>query len=129
MQTTPTQMSGGSFNNHDEGDYRMRIQADDYIKNMDRRYKIAFFSAFIIGIISQGMGLFNKFSVHDDPFYFSDVGATYTSGRWMLDILSIFEERFFGDGPYSLPAFNGFLAIILTSRLCRRSARTTWATS
>ncbi len=84
----------------------------EWLKRLDIRYKSAMISTFIFGIISQGMGLFNKLSVHDDVMYYG-VGATYTSGRWMLHILKRLEEKFYGDGHYSLPAFNGFLAIFL----------------
>ncbi len=90
----------------------MQFDFADLSKKIDYRYKCAISSTFIIGVISQGMGLFNKYSVHDDPLNYG-VGATYTSGRWMLDILANVESIFYGDGHYSLPAYNGFLAIFL----------------
>ncbi len=80
------------------------------IRKIDVRYKIAFIATFIMGLLSQGMGLFNKYSFHDDAMNYG-VGATYTLGRWMLDILGRLECFIYGDGHYSLPAFNGFLAI------------------
>ena len=90
----------------------MQFDFTDLCKKLDFRYKCTIASTFIIGVISQGMGLFNKYSVHDDPMTYG-VGATYTSGRWMLDVLGKFESKFYGDGHYSMPAFNGFLAIFL----------------
>jgi hypothetical protein len=81
------------------------------IKKIDLRYKCAFITAFVTGILAQGMGLFNKYSVHDDPMNYG-VGFTYTSGRWMLDVLANLEKIFYGDGHYSLPTFNGGLAIL-----------------
>lgn len=84
-----------------------------YIKRIDLRYRITFISSIIIGILSQGMGLFNKFSVHDDIGQIFGVSATYISGRWMLQVLADFEKLFFGGtGHYSLPIFNGFSSII-----------------
>ena len=90
----------------------MQFDFEDLCKKIDFRYKCAIISAFITGLISQGMGLFNKYSVHDDPINYG-VGTTYTSGRWMLDVLAKVESKYYGDGHYSLPAFNGFLAIVL----------------
>lgn len=81
------------------------------MEKIERRYKITFLSAIIFGVVSQGMGLFNKFSFHDDANIFS-VGATYSSGRWMLGILENLEKLLFGDGSYSLPLFNGLVSII-----------------
>ena len=78
----------------------------------DSRYKMILSSTFFFGILSQGMGLFNKYSVLDDPENYS-VGVDYTSGRWMLGVLGDLEKFIYGDGHFSLPLFNGFLAIVL----------------
>lgn len=90
----------------------MNFYFSDWLRRVDLRFKSAFFSAFAFGILSQGMGLFNKLSVHDDVMNYG-VGATYISGRWMLEILSRLEVLFFGDGHYSLPCYNGFFAIFM----------------
>ena len=90
----------------------MIFYVSDWLRRVDLRFKSAFFSAFAYGILSQGMGLFNKLSVHDDVMNY-DVGGTYKLGRWMLEILSRWEVRFFGDGHYSLPCYNGFFAILI----------------
>lgn len=73
--------------------------------------KIAFFSCIIVGILSQGMGLFNKFSVHDDANSLFGLGSTYNVGRWALDSIGNFEKLFFGDANYSLPLYNGLLSL------------------
>ncbi len=73
--------------------------------------KISFFSCIIVGILSQGMGLFNKFSVHDDANSLFALGATFNVGRWSLDIIGELEKRFFGNVNYSLPLYNGALSL------------------
>ena len=83
----------------------------DIGKKLNIQHKVTFISAIIFGIVSQGMGLFNKYSFHDDVKLFG-VGSTYTSGRWMLDILANWETTFFGDGHYSLPIINGLISIV-----------------
>ena len=89
------------------------MNVSHYIEKIDQRYRIAYISSILIGLISQGMGLFNKFSVHDDILSLFGIGATYTSGRWMLQILANIEKFVFGGtGHYSLPVFNGFVSII-----------------
>lgn len=83
-------------------------------KKTDRRYRITFFSALIMGIISQGMGLFNKFSCRDDIGDLFEIGATVSSGRWGLQLIGDIEKAFYGGvGHYSLPLINGTLSILL----------------
>ena len=76
------------------------------------RYKYAVLSTVIFGIFSQGMGLFNKYSNHDDLQYFFTGGATFTSGRWMLYWTERLEKLFHGDGLFSLPVINGGITIL-----------------
>ena len=83
------------------------------LKKISLPAKAAFFTALIAGIFSQGMGLFNKFSWHDDISAMFHVGATYKAGRWMLGLLSELESWLYGGTPVSLPAFNGFLSLLL----------------
>ena len=90
----------------------MRFNLLSIFSRLESRYKYALSSAFFVALFSQGMGLFNKFSVHDDVKNYG-IGATYTSGRWMLDLLGKLENIYFGDGHYSLSTFNGFISIIL----------------
>ena len=90
----------------------MQFDLIDKLRKMDARYKVTAVSTFLWGVVSQGMGLFNKFSVHDDVMNF-EVGATYSSGRWMLDLLGKLETLLFKQGHFSLPLFNGMLAFVL----------------
>ena len=84
----------------------------DLWKKTKRQYKYAFLSTILFGILSQGMGLFNKFSVSDDINYFFNGGDPLPFGRWMLYILRKSEKLFYGDGLFSLPLINGLLSII-----------------
>ena len=78
---------------------------------ISKQEKISFFSCIIVGILSQGMGLFNKFSVHDDANSLFALGATFNVGRWSLDIIGKLEKVFFGNVNYSLPLYNGMLSL------------------
>ena len=82
------------------------------IRRISPGARAAFFGAVLFGLISQGMGLFNKFSWHDDIFTLFLTGATITSGRWMLHVLAELEILIFGDGHYSLPLMNGLFSLI-----------------
>lgn len=91
----------------------MKLDLIEVIKKIKVQYKITFLSTIVFGVLSQGMGFFNKFSFHDDiGGGFSTLGATITPGRWMLEILSKLELLVFGDGHFSLPLFNGIISII-----------------
>lgn len=94
------------------GDFSMFFDFSTWLGKLRSQYKYTFISAVVFGILSQGMGLFNKFSHHDDAMNLFGAGATYTSGRWMLELLTKLENIIYMDGQYSLPAFNGFLAIL-----------------
>ncbi len=76
-----------------------------------KRILIILLSCLSWAFIAHIMMLTNKYSVSDDSFLFS-VGATYTSGRWMLGFLGYLDSGFFMGGHYSLPATNGLLAIL-----------------
>lgn len=94
----------------------MKLDLIDNIKNMKIQYKVTIICTLIFGILSQGMGIFNKYSYSDDiGAGFSSLGATTSSGRWMLEALSRIDSLLFGDGHYSLPVINGFVTIILIS--------------
>ena len=84
-----------------------------------KQYIWAVISTFFFGLISQGMGLFNKYSNHDDLHYFFTGGVTFISGRWMLYWIERLEKLFSGTGLFSLPLFNGFIVIIcIAAGLC-----------
>ena len=72
----------------------------------------AFFSALAVGFAAHGMGLWNKLSSHDDIVSLFWEGSTISSGRWMLHVVGWLEGLFFGNGHFSLPAFNGLIALL-----------------
>ena len=72
----------------------------------------AFFSVLIFGLVSQGTGLFNKLSHHDDIACLFDPGTGVSSGRWMLQVFGWLEGLFYGNVNTSLPLFNGLIAIL-----------------
>lgn len=61
----------------------------------DRMFRVCVVSAIVCALIAHGMGLFNKYSFHDDSDAFTSVGATYSSGRWMLGWLGSLMELIF----------------------------------
>lgn len=82
--------------------------------------KYAFVSTFIIGVLTHGMMLFNKYSFHDDLICIFQGGATFSSGRWMLFVAEKIKNLIFQDSLYSIPAFNGiftFFCIAVSSCL------------
>ena len=85
------------------------------IKNSiaDRRRQLepVFIASCLTGIVAHGMGIFNKYSFHDDSVFLFSVGMTYTSGRWGLELFDYIERHFLGSSPSSMPVFNGFLAL------------------
>ena len=87
-------------------------QVNYAISNINPQVRAAFLGALIFGLFSQGMGLFNKFSHHDDVANLFSVGTTISSGRWMLQVLAWLEGLLYGTGNTSLPLFNGFISIL-----------------
>ena len=82
--------------------------------------KYAFVSTFVIGVLTHGMMLFNKYSFHDDLICIFQGGATFSSGRWMLFIAEKIKNLIFQDNLYSIPSFNGiftFFCIAVSSCL------------
>ena len=77
-----------------------------------RRVSIPFFSALLTGLIAHGMGLFNKYSFHDDILALFWTGTTIPSGRWMLHVIGWMETLLFGDGHFSMPLINGLFSIL-----------------
>jgi len=73
--------------------------------------KYAFWSTMICGILAHGIALFNKYSWHDDLFFMFSPGSTVAAGRWSLHLLSWIEDLFFLDGHFSMPLYNGIIAI------------------
>ena len=83
----------------------------DIWKKTKIQYKYAFLGTILIGILSQGMGLFNKYSLHDDVQYFFHQDNVIRWGRWALHVMIKAERHIFGDGNFSLPVFNGAITI------------------
>lgn len=53
----------------------MKTTLESKWNRIEHRYKVSIICSFTVGIISQGMGLFNKYSVNDDPMNYG-VGKT-----------------------------------------------------
>lgn len=75
-------------------------------------FSAALAGALVFGILAQGMGLFNKFSWHDDIFSLFMTGTAVQLGRWMLHVLGELEKWFYGNGYFSLPLVNGMLSLL-----------------
>ncbi len=73
-------------------------------------HKQTFWSAFIVGILTHIYMLTNKLSFGDDIHNLFNVGATYSSGRWMLGLLGEAVDKIYG--LYSLPWLNGLISIV-----------------
>ena len=82
-------------------------------RKLSPQVRAIFLGTLLFGVFSQGMGLFNKFSHHDDVAILFDMGTTVSSGRWMLQVLTWLETNFYGTGNTSLPLFNGMLSLLL----------------
>ena len=88
------------------------------IPGISSQARIAFFSVLLFGLFAHGMGLFNKLSHQDDIANLFGFGATITSGRWMLHLLSWMEGLLFGTGNTSLPLYNGLVSILCVGAVC-----------
>ncbi len=82
------------------------------IRKVSPQVRAVFFGALLFGLFSQGMGLFNKLSHHDDVASLFDVGTTISSGRWALYVFERLERLFYGTGNTSLPLYNGMISIL-----------------
>ena len=75
------------------------------------RMKWTFLSCLIFGLAAHGMGLLNKFSVHDDIVCLFWTGSSISSGRWMLHVIGWLETLLLWENQASLPVFNGLFAL------------------
>lgn len=64
-------------------------------------------STFLVGFLAHGTAFFQKLSVLDDVFCLFDTGATYTSGRWFLGILTDGLSFLYQSSHYSTPLLHG----------------------
>ena len=75
--------------------------------NRAKEYKIPFIAGIIIAFLAHMFMFTNKLVNHDDIFYLFEKGATSSSGRWGLDLISyIFPD-------YSMPWLYGVLSVVL----------------
>ena len=81
-------------------------------KKLDSRAKLTFFAALFFGLLSHGMMLTNKYSIHDDITFLHSVGATFDSGRWMLGLLSMAETALTAGPHYSTPLLHGVVSLV-----------------
>lgn len=71
----------------------------------------AMLSAYLFGLLAHGMTLFQKLSVLDDVLCLFDTGATYTSGRWFLGILTDLGSFLYQSSHYSTPLLHGVFSL------------------
>lgn len=87
-------------------------QHSDTLNRIYGRYRGVFWTAVVTGLFSYGFALTNILHNHDSIFYSPrDYGAGLSSGRWFLSLLGDFMEEWWGN--YSLPLFNGLIAVLL----------------
>ena len=84
----------------------------------NNKNKVILISSGIWALFAHGMALFNKYSFHDDIAHQFSIGATYSSGRWMLGILDEAVSKLTGSIHYSIPLFNGILSIVFIALIC-----------
>ena len=89
-----------------------RIVSERTPVRLSPSFLAALAGALSFGLLAHGMGLFNKFSWHDDIFSLFMTGTTVELGRWMLYVLTELEKWFYGNGHFSLPLVNGFTALL-----------------
>ena len=79
------------------------------LKKVSRQQWWAFAGAWAAGLFAHGYMLANKLPNHDDLSCFWTKGASYTSGRWALDLVGWL------DGSFSMPWMLGLTALLLLS--------------
>lgn len=87
------------------------METNESIKKVDYK-KILLILAFTVawGLFAHGIMLSNKISFHDDMGNVG-LGATYGSGRWMLEVILRFQNKISGYVNFSLPWYNGILSL------------------
>ncbi len=83
---------------------RLQAWLENQVKKLSSAEKVCFLSAFLVGIVSHMYALTNNF-IYSDGARFDNLGATYSSGRWMLGELEEILERTIG--VWQTPVFNG----------------------
>ena len=82
-----------------------------FSRKLSPRMKWTFLSCLCFGLAAHGMGLLNKYSVHDDIVCLFWTGSSISSGRWMLHILGWLETLLLWENQASLPVINGLFAL------------------
>lgn len=77
------------------------------------RIKSVFLTTFIVGIMTHGYVLCNKFSNSDDLLNIRAYGAGINNGRWLQELLGPVVSKFCGN--YTNPWANGILSLLLLS--------------
>lgn len=80
-----------------------------YYSRIGRSEKAAFFSVLIFGLITH-IHIFSVNYVSRDAVNIDNLGATYSSGRWLLGFMYDVSSRLLGT--YQLPFINGFISIL-----------------
>ena len=83
-----------------------------WLKKISPQVRCLLMGVLLFGLFSHGMGLFNKFSHHDDVAILFDMGTTVSSGRWTLQVLTWLETKIYGTPNTSLPLFNGMISML-----------------
>ena len=97
---------------------RRRLRSLDQTLPGQARFRIppavsaALAGALVFGLLAQGMGLFNKYSWHDDIYSLFMTGTAIPLGRWMLHVFAELERWFYGNGYFSLPLVNGMISLL-----------------
>jgi len=82
------------------------------IKRINIYQRYTFLAAMVAGLWAHGFTIFNKISYLDDCYYYFDVGATFSSGRWGLGIIRAIKDAL-SLGHYSMPVWNGLSSLLI----------------
>lgn len=83
-------------------------KAKTFIMKISPVQKATFWSTVIWGIITH-LAVFSAGLMYHDGLYYSGLGSTYTSGRWLLGVINDVGSNCLGI--YQLPYLNGFITI------------------
>ena len=82
------------------------MELPDIWKKITIQKRCAIISTFLIGLLTHGPMMFNKFSKFDDIQFLFKGGITFSSGRWMLFVAEKLKNQLFQDSIYGLPLIN-----------------------
>ncbi|MCR5107826.1 MAG: glucosyltransferase domain-containing protein [Lachnospiraceae bacterium] len=83
-----------------------------FLNNLKKQYKYAFFSGMICGLTAHLYHFTNKFFNYDELYHTPEgTGEGLALGRWGLYITGQILKHFFGN--YSFPLVNGLIALII----------------